>query len=281
MKGREINARLSDYTVIDTETTGLNPRTDELLELSALKVRGNETVDSFSTLVRPERAIPPSITRINGINGSMVQDAPSLEEALPAFLSFIGDDVLYGFNTVFDIEFIRASAEIPNDFADVRKIAMSVFPGFKPGYKLSLLSSYFHLGTQEHRALSDCELTKALYDRLNEMADEKGIDYTRSRLPEGYIRLKDIVRLDDSVTLFSGERFVFTGTLSRLGRKEAMQRVVDLGGTVSHTVNKGTRYLVSGTQEHITGKSSKERAAGSLGVEILTEEEFYSLIGLV
>lgn len=96
MKGREINVRLSGYTVMDTETTGLDPRRDELLELSALRVRDNVTVDSFSTLLRPRRKIPPEITRINGITDDMVMDAP----ALPSYLEFLSGDVLYGFNTL-------------------------------------------------------------------------------------------------------------------------------------------------------------------------------------
>ena len=278
MKGREINARLSSYTVIDTETTGLNPRRDELLELAALRVRDDIIVARFRSLVRPASRIPPEITRINGISDEMVEDAPALDEVLPEYLSFLGDDVLYGFNTVFDISFLRSRCDLGNDFSDVRKIAQAVFPGFSPGYKLSYLARYFNLGSQEHRALSDCVITKELYDTLNGLADEKGLDYTSRHLPEGYIKLKDIVRLDDSLTLFSGECFVFTGTLSHLGRKEAMQRVVDLGGTVSHTVNARTRYLVSGTQEYITGKSSKERKAEALGVEILSEDEFCALV---
>lgn len=60
-----------------------------------------------------------------------------------------------------------------------------------------------------------------------------------------------------------------------------MQRVVYLGGTVSHKVNEGMRYLVSGTQEYVEGRSSKESAAEGLGIEIISEERSYSLIRLV
>lgn len=280
MKGREINTRLSSYTVIDTETTGLDPRKDELLELAALRVRDNEVAASFSALVRPRRPIPPEITRINGITDGMVREARTLDEVLPDYLSFLGDDVLYGFNTVFDVSFLRTACALDNDFVDVRKIAQAVYPDFKPGYKLSLLAREFRLGSQEHRALSDCDITKKLYDALNAIADDRGLDYTAKRLPEGYIRLKDILRLDSSRTLFSGDCFVFTGTLSKLGRREAMQHVVNLGGTVSHTVNGRTKYLVVGTQEFIEGKSSKEKKAEQIGTKILDEEEFYSLIGI-
>lgn len=101
------------FTVFDIETTGL-ARTNDIIEIGALKVRDKKVIDKFSTLVRPRKSIPYLIQEITGIDNMMVLDAPKIEEALPLFLDFIGDDILLGHNIVsFDSKFIcREAAEI-------------------------------------------------------------------------------------------------------------------------------------------------------------------------
>jgi DNA ligase (NAD+) len=72
---------------------------------------------------------------------------------------------------------------------------------------------------------------------------------------------------------FSGKTFVFTGTLSRLGREEAKEIVRELGGDVSETVSGKTDYVVCGENP-----GSKAKKAVNLGIKILTESEFQSLV---
>ena len=102
-----------EFTVFDIETTGL-ARTNDIIEIGALKVRNKKVIDKFSTLVRPRKSIPYLIEEITGIDNLMVLDAPKIEDALPDFLDFIGDDILLGHNIVsFDSKFIcREAAEL-------------------------------------------------------------------------------------------------------------------------------------------------------------------------
>ncbi len=102
-----------EFTVFDIETTGL-ARTNDIIEIGALKVRNKKVVEKFSTLVRPRKSIPYLIEEITGIDNLMVLDAPRIEEALPKFLDFIGDDILLGHNIVsFDSKFIcREASEL-------------------------------------------------------------------------------------------------------------------------------------------------------------------------
>ncbi len=102
-----------DFVVFDIETTGL-ARTNDIIEIGALKVRNKRVTEKFSTLIRPRKSIPYLIEEITGIDNLMVLDAPKIEEALPKFLDFIGDDILLGHNIVsFDSKFIcRESAEL-------------------------------------------------------------------------------------------------------------------------------------------------------------------------
>ena len=57
-KGTLINKYTPDYVIFDLETTGISPNYDEVIEISALKVKGGEVVDEFNTLVNPGRKIP-------------------------------------------------------------------------------------------------------------------------------------------------------------------------------------------------------------------------------
>ena len=97
-KGKSLLEFLTDYTVIDIETTGLYSEFDEILELSAVKYRNNKMIDKFTTLVRPEEEIDEYITDLTGITNEMVANAPSIEEALPKYLDFIGTDIVVGHN---------------------------------------------------------------------------------------------------------------------------------------------------------------------------------------
>ena len=80
---------------------------------------------------------------------------------------------------------------------------------------------------------------------------------------------------------------VFTGTLERMSRKEAMQLVVDRGGLCGDGVNKKTNFLVLGNNDYCStikdGKSTKQKKAEQLklagfDIEIISENVFYDMI---
>ena len=88
-KGRRLDGYYPEYVLFDIETTGLSPVYDEIIELSAVKVKDGNIIDTFDTLIRPDRKIPRSATAVNGITNDMVKDAPTLEQKMPDFLEFI------------------------------------------------------------------------------------------------------------------------------------------------------------------------------------------------
>ncbi len=89
--GRKLEKYTPDYVVFDLETTGISPMQDDIIELSAVKVRGGQAVDEFSQLVNPFRPIPRQASMVNGITDGMVADAPPLDAVFGAFLDFIGE----------------------------------------------------------------------------------------------------------------------------------------------------------------------------------------------
>lgn len=174
-KGRCLTARLCDYVCLDFETTGLSADYNEIIEIGAIRVRNDEPVAEFSTLVKPEEWIPPFITGMTGISNAMVEKAPKIGEVLPSLLDFIGGDVVLGHNVSFDLSFLRAAcrhcrlAEFSNDCMDTMRLSRKLLPQERH-HRLCDLERIFRLRNDHaHRALSDAMLTHECYRKLKEL----------------------------------------------------------------------------------------------------------------
>ncbi len=100
-----------EFVVLDTETTGFEPKAEALIEVAAAIVCGNETVDTFSTFVNPGRPIPKHITEITNISDADVADAPSSEEVMKDLIAFSGERPIVAHNASFDQAFIQANCK--------------------------------------------------------------------------------------------------------------------------------------------------------------------------
>ena len=98
-----------EFVVLDTETTGFDPRADALIEVAAAIVCGTETVDTFSTFVNPGRLIPEHITDITHITDADVANAPSANEVMQDLIEFCDNRPIIAHNAPFDQAFIRAN----------------------------------------------------------------------------------------------------------------------------------------------------------------------------
>jgi polyribonucleotide nucleotidyltransferase len=155
-----------DLVVIDVETTGFDPKMSDLVEIAAVKVRGTEIVDRWSTFVNPGRPIVGN--QMHGITDNDVQGAPSPKAAADRLLDFIGPDALVvGHNVGFDISFIEEAMGDgfrvrPGSYIDTLVIAREGYPGAE-SYKLPELARFFGVElSQSHRALPDAEATANL-----------------------------------------------------------------------------------------------------------------------
>ena len=137
-------------------------------------------IDEFSTLVNPECPIPIYASDVNGITDDMVENAPVFKDALADFLEFAGDDVLVGHNIhSFDMKFIYRDCEayfgkVPdNDYVDTLKIARICLPQLGH-HTLGVLAEFYGISTKgAHRALNDCRMNQAVYEKLGEILNEK------------------------------------------------------------------------------------------------------------
>lgn len=286
---------VSDYCVLDTETTGLSAYYDEVIQIGILRVRNGEITDRYEQLVKPENEIDGFITSLTGITNEMVADKPSIENVKSDVLAFLGSDVIVGHNTSFDIRFLAAGfqEDISNEYMDTLQFARKLYPELSH-HRLSDLSEYLHLTNNEHRAIADCVTTKELYETMKAVMAQKGLEIkdlwqVNSNEHKG-IDIGAITATTDDIDqdgFFYGRHVVFTGKLERMTRKEAMQIVVNHGGILDNGVNKNTNYLILGNNDYnavLHGeKSSKHKKAEKLKLEgqdidIIDEFTFYDII---
>ena len=164
-----------DYVLFDLETTGISCREDEVVEISALKVKDGFVVDEFSTLVNPGIPIPFMASDINGITDEMVKDAPDFKTVLADFMEFAGNAVLVGHNiAAFDMKFIQRDAEryfgkvFTNDYIDTLVISRLYLPELEH-HALTDLARYYHISSAgAHRALADCKMNQRIFESLKE-----------------------------------------------------------------------------------------------------------------
>ena len=164
-----------NYTVVDIETTGLSPQYDDIIGLSALKVRNNEIVEEFSSLLQSQKGVNNFIADLTGITNKMLVSAPKIDEVLPKFLSFIEDDTILGHNVNFDMRFIKNKTQkvldrnLDNPTMDTMILAKSNLRLYN--YKLATIAQHYDIDTKNnHRGLKDCYITFEVYNKLRENA---------------------------------------------------------------------------------------------------------------
>ncbi len=283
------------YTVIDLETTGLDCRCDEIIELAAIRVRNGVVADRFQSLVQCQGVLPLNITEITGISPADLEPAPHLEDILPEFLSFLGDDLLVGHNVSFDIGFLTAACvnlKLPTfQPASVDTLKLSRKKLTLPSYKLTEVRIALELPEHNaHRALDDCQTTMEVYEALKNRKDKPKRSSDRrfrgaplERHPELYPT--EIVSGPEG--LFYGKVCVLTGEL-HIDRPEAAALLEQAGATVKTSVSRKTDFLIVGVQDKSLvgsdGLSSKEEKAlelnrtGKGSIQRLTEKQLCAML---
>lgn len=169
----------STYVVFDFETTGLDHKNDEIIEIGAVKLKGKKVVEEFSTLIKPQSLIPEKITQITGITNADVENSPSVNEVLPRFLEFCQQAILVAHNANFDYKFLsswvnKLSLSFKATVIDTLSLSRAVILDTK-NHKLKTLTEYYGIKLENHhRAVDDCKATAELFLKLLMECDKLG-----------------------------------------------------------------------------------------------------------
>lgn len=152
---------------LDLETTGLNPKTDHVIEVAILLFDDEKIHEEWTTLVKPPIPIPAFTTHLTGITNDMVKDAPTLDEVMPTILEKLGDLPIMGHFIFFDVNFLKTKgAPLTNVELDSCQLAQVLLPK-EASYSLEVLAKKLGIPQPDaHRAINDVRANIVLMHRL-------------------------------------------------------------------------------------------------------------------
>ncbi|WP_408095691.1 exonuclease domain-containing protein [Peredibacter sp. HCB2-198] len=176
VKVLQVNYKLNPeqiYVVVDLETTGSLSSWNRVTEIGAVKIQNGQVIDTFQTLVNPERSIPQSIQEFTGITNEMVKNAPTFSEIMEKFLEFLDGSIFVAHNAGFDYgfiqnEFARLEERFVMPYICTKAWMRKYYPGLE-SYGLKNLCQTFNIElTNHHRALSDATAAAQLLNLINQ-----------------------------------------------------------------------------------------------------------------
>jgi DNA polymerase-3 subunit epsilon/CBS domain-containing protein len=172
-----------DIVVIDSETTGLDPRKARIVELAAVRLVAGQLLreTALRRLVRPDEPVPAAATAVHGIDAAKLADAPRFAEVWPEFAASIGDAVVVGHTVGFDLAVLKRECERaglhwtqPRSL-DTRLLAEAAEPNLA-GYTLEQLAAWLGVDVVDrHSALGDALTTGAIFCALLPKLRDRGV----------------------------------------------------------------------------------------------------------
>jgi DNA polymerase III epsilon subunit family exonuclease len=168
---------MREYIAIDTETSGLDPRYDRIVEIACVRFsEDGQEISRFQSLVYPECVISDKLISIHGITNEMVADAPRFEYVFGEFANFIFDadlgdsSILMAHNAQFDVGFINEEINrFTNQISYLAEVVDTLHLSrykyrFFQNHKLGTLAEKLELPKHDaHRALGDCLTLKDVW----------------------------------------------------------------------------------------------------------------------
>ncbi len=172
------------YVVFDTETTGLDTRTDAVVQIAGVRVLRDRWVrgEVFDSLVAPGRAIPEASSRVHGITDAMVRDAPGFAAVAAGFAAFAEGAVLVAHHAEFDMAFLRrieseGGPRFPNPVLCTARLSAKLY-SHETDHTLDALAERYGITLDEavrHTALGDAVATAEVFLKMLPVLAEHGI----------------------------------------------------------------------------------------------------------
>ena len=168
-----------EYVVFDTETTGLNPKKDEIISIGAVKIKDNKilTSQTFEIYLKPSKEMSAKNIEVHGIRPCDLQNATDSSKGLKKFLEFIGSRELIGYYLEFDVAMINKYIKpmlgitLPNKMIEVSEIyfedQITLIPQGHIDLRFdTILKNYDIPNMGLHNAVNDAIMTAMIYLKL-------------------------------------------------------------------------------------------------------------------
>jgi DNA polymerase III epsilon subunit family exonuclease len=170
--GREHEGQspLSEFVVLDVETTGLEPSRQRIIEIAIVRIADGQQVEQWESLVNPEQRVPGYITKLTGIDDGLLAEAPRFGDIAAVVTELIGDAVVVGHNVQFDIGFLNGELKrlgqpaVINERLDTLALASHLMPDLRRPelYRAARALGLTDQTRGKHRAGADATLTGRL-----------------------------------------------------------------------------------------------------------------------
>jgi DNA polymerase-3 subunit epsilon len=162
------------FICLDCETTGLEPKTDRIIEIAIAKFTFSGTLETFETLIDPEGPISETSMAIHHITDSMVKDKPKIQEVLPRIFEMIDRMIVVGHGISLDLAFLAHAAKKYNIFfpfdslISIDTLRLARLYGESPTNSLEKLRQHFNIEPEgAHRAMSDVTVNIGVFKYLS------------------------------------------------------------------------------------------------------------------
>ena len=170
------------YTVFDTETTGLDPTRDEIIQIGAVRIVNLRLLrgEAFDQLVDPRRRLDAASARVHGITQDLLRGEPTIDEVLPAFHAFCADAVLVGHNAAFDMRFLQrkeaaTGVRFEQPLLDTLLLSEVLHPALD-SHALEAIAERLGVRIEvRHNALADAIVTAEVFLRMVDLLHDAGI----------------------------------------------------------------------------------------------------------
>lgn len=174
--GKILESLLDRYIAFDTETTGLNPVSDRIVEIGAVLFENGEAVDSFHSLINAGVPISSGVAEVNHITDRMILSAPLEAEVYPGLIRFMGNalhggTIVCAHNAKFDVDFFcntlaRLGYESDIRYIDTLSLSRKCIKGLE-NYKQNTVEEHFGIFNRSaHRASADAEVCGRILKEL-------------------------------------------------------------------------------------------------------------------
>jgi DNA polymerase III subunit epsilon len=184
-----------EVVVLDCETTGLNPRIDEVIAVAALIIRGNRilTSEAFRAVIRPDKDPTSTSIKVHRLRARDVAEGSVMREVLPKLLRFIGGRPIVGYYVDFDVRILNRyilrfiETKLPNRRIEVSAMYYALkYRGAPPGTVhdlrfASILSDLGIASLEQHDAFNDAVMTAMMFVQLRDMQN-RGARIGRTRV---------------------------------------------------------------------------------------------------